>query len=54
MNIVELLKELEESFPDRLPTRAKLTDDPLKTLCISVGQQEVIRKIQGILTRDKT
>lgn len=49
MNIVDILQELEEAFPDRLPTKAKLGPTPLEDLYIRIGHQEVIRKIRGIL-----
>lgn len=54
MNIIDLLKELEESFPDRLPIRSKLGAEPLEDLYVRVGQQEVIRKIRGLINMRKT
>lgn len=54
MNIVDLLKELEEAFPDRLPIRSKLGTEPLEDLYIKIGQQEVIRKIRGLINMRRT
>ena len=41
----ELLKKLEEAFPDKLPS---LRDYDLSKLLVSIGNQEVIRFVRRL------
>ena len=51
MNSYELLKKLEEAFPDKLPRLHEY--DPTSVL-VNIGKQEVIRFIRVLLDNERT